>query len=644
VSYRQRLVASATAAILLLSAGTASADRAENPGTPPPPAELNGRILVTAPGTPEMVNGDMNWDIFTMNLDGSDRRQLTDSPARDQLAAWSPDGRKIAYSTYRTGTHTLWVMDADGRNQHQVSTSPRGTMAPSWSPDGKQIAYMAHDSGNQILIVDVATGQTRQLTFGKYDQYPSWSPDGKKIAYSTISTGATRRDIVVVDVDGRDPVTITGRAQPIWGGFSQPAWSPDGTRIAAVNGDDVVVLDPDGDGSGMKTVAVGSKQLPGATCSGSNNEPSWAPDSKVLVFRACNGIRVVNADGTGQRTVIGWPTSFNYVGPVWQPKSCSPTGVAAPNTKPTTKGVTQVCGAIAVPPASPSTTTTTTTAPPPDGPDAIPDPSDDGPPVPGDPPVGPATTPAPRRSGYWMVTRRGIVYAFGDARRFGDATGGSSVVDLESTPSGNGYWVVDDRGRVFAFGDARPLGAVERSALQAEEKVTSLSSTRSANGYWIFTSFGRVFAFGDAPFLGDMSGTKLNAPVLGSIPTASGRGYYMVAADGGIFSYGDAVFAGSMGGQKLNAAVQSLVPDGDGAGYWLVASDGGIFAFDAPFRGSMGGHKLNRPVRGMVPFGDGYLMVGEDGGIFNFSSQPFSGSLGGNPPGSPVVTVATLAN
>jgi len=56
----------------------------------------------------------------------------------------------------------------------------------------------------------------------------------------------------------------------------------------------------------------------------------------------------------------------------------------------------------------------------------------------------------------------------------------------------------------------------------------------------------------------------------------------------------------------------------------------------------MGATKLNRPVTGMVRFGDGYLMVGEDGGIFNFSSQPFAGSLGAHPPVRPIVSVAAL--
>jgi ribosomal protein L24E len=139
-----------------------------------------------------------------------------------------------------------------------------------------------------------------------------------------------------------------------------------------------------------------------------------------------------------------------------------------------------------------------------------------------------------------------------------------------------------------------------------------------------------------------MAATRLNGPVLDSIPTASGKGYYMVASDGGIFSFGDARFLGSMGGKRLNAPVQSLVPDGDGVGYWLVASDGGIFAFEAPFKGSMGDKRLNKPVTGMVRFGNGYLMVAEDGGIFNFSDKQFHGSLGSSPPARPVVAVAAL--
>jgi Tol biopolymer transport system component len=107
---------------------------------------------------------------------------------------------------------------------------------------------------------------------------------------------------------------------------------------------------------------------------------------------------------------------------------------------------------------------------------------------------------------------------------------------------------------------------------------------------------------------------------------------------------GDAIFYGSTGNLTLNSPVKSLVPDPDGVGYWLIAGDGGVFSFDATFRGSMGSTPLNGPVVGMVSFGNGYLQVGSDGGIFNFSNLNFFGSLGGNPPAIPIVSVAAFSS
>lgn len=254
---------------------------------------------------------------------------------------------------------------------------------------------------------------------------------------------------------------------------------------------------------------------------------------------------------------------------------------------------------------------------------------------------------APSRDGYWMLGAGGELWIFGAIGGFGDARTsmapalGIRAVKLEPTKSGRGYWIVDTFGRVYAYGDAKWYGNVDRSKLMAGEQVSSLSATPDGGGYWVFTNRGRVLVFGNAPFLGDMSNKVLNGPVLGSISTPSGNGYYLVASDGGIFAFGDAHFFGSMGGKKLNAPVQSLVPTRSGIGYWLVASDGGIFAFgDAPFRGSMGSTKLNEPVVGMVRYGNGYLMVGADGGIFAFSDRDFVGSLGGKPILNPIASVA----
>ncbi|HEV8623968.1 MAG TPA: Ig-like domain-containing protein [Acidimicrobiia bacterium] len=248
----------------------------------------------------------------------------------------------------------------------------------------------------------------------------------------------------------------------------------------------------------------------------------------------------------------------------------------------------------------------------------------------------------PQGDGYWMLGRDGKVYNFGKAAHLGDPSAnrapGASFVDLEPTPTGDGYWIADDQGRLYSY---NAKGFANVTDLGAGEQVTSISSTKDGKGLWIFTNRGRVIVRGEATHYGDMSGVKLNGPVLDSIVAPDGAGYYMVASDGGVFTFGTAHFEGSMGDKHLNAPVQSLVPDPDGSGYWLVASDGGVFAFGAPFRGSMGGTKLNKPMAGMVPYGTGYLMVAEDGGVFDFSpDKDFLGSLGANPPAFPVVSVA----
>lgn len=284
--------------------------------------------------------------------------------------------------------------------------------------------------------------------------------------------------------------------------------------------------------------------------------------------------------------------------------------------------------------------------------------------------AGPSAAAAPG-SGYVMIGAAGNVYSFGSAPYCGGTTVtsflGEAATDIELTPDGRGYWTLEtyavwygDGGFSSSFyvslhycDGTTPL-EYERSAfeygsdtagvLRRGEYATSMSITPDGSGFWVFTNHGRVFNYGSAQWYGDMGNVALNGPVYDSVATPTGKGYYMVASDGGIFAFGDAQFYGSMGGQPLNQPVISMAPDPDGVGYWLVALDGGIFAFEAPFLGSMGSIPLNKPVRGIVasPTGGGYLMVAEDGGIFTFGDVPFHGSLGANPPASPITAVSVI--
>jgi hypothetical protein len=194
---------------------------------------------------------------------------------------------------------------------------------------------------------------------------------------------------------------------------------------------------------------------------------------------------------------------------------------------------------------------------------------------------------------------------------------------------------------VFPFGGASNLGSLSGTSVNAP--VVGVASTPDGNGYWLVGADGGVYCFGDAPFEGSLGGVALAQPIRGMAATPDGQGYWLVAEDGGVFTFGDAAFDGSLGGIPLAQPIVGMAATPDGGGYWLVAADGGIFSFgDAPFEGSLGGVALAQPIRGMAatPDGQGYWLVAEDGGVFTFGDATFDGSLGATELAAPIVGIS----
>lgn len=215
---------------------------------------------------------------------------------------------------------------------------------------------------------------------------------------------------------------------------------------------------------------------------------------------------------------------------------------------------------------------------------------------------------------------------------------GVAAVTIRGCP---GYFVVDNAGKVSAFGSAAWHGDV--SGVRLNAPVISITATPDGMGYWLLGADGGVFTFGDASFYGSTANIKLNAPVVGMAVTTDNRGYWIIAKDGGVFTYGDATFHGSTGNVKLNKPVDGIAVAPGGDGYWLIASDGGVFTFTPDgFYGSLGDTRLNKPIIGMsgTPNGRGYTLVGSDGGVFTFGDAPFYGSLGDDPPTTSVVDLS----
>jgi len=214
-------------------------------------------------------------EIYISDYDGENQRRVTVGKTLNIAPRWSPDGRSIAYTSYRRGGANIFISNIFQGTLDEVTKGDKvgENWLPAWSPDGTRLAFSSTRDGNpEIYVVNRDGSNLRRITnHPNIDITPTWSPSGTQIAFTSDRTGTPQ--IYVVGADGLNLAKRTSD-----GYCDRPTWSP-----APYN--EIAFSSRSGPGFDIRVIDVVTGVSHALTNGeGTNESPAFSPNGRHIVF------------------------------------------------------------------------------------------------------------------------------------------------------------------------------------------------------------------------------------------------------------------------------------------------------------------------------------------------------------------------
>jgi len=215
--------------------------------------------------------GGGNRQIYVMNADGSNQQNLSlverSGDVIDFAPCWSPDGSRILFYSLLGSNWELLTMNPDGTNVMRLTQTNLDEKFPAWSPNGLQIAFEGTQNDHQDIFIMNADGSGEPVNLTGYpslDTSPDWSPSGVQIAFEALL--GEYEEIFVMNVDGSRLVNLTNHPNR----DTAPDWSSDGSQIAFASDRDgnLEIYVMDANGGNVRRITTNAAQ---------DRDPDWRP-------------------------------------------------------------------------------------------------------------------------------------------------------------------------------------------------------------------------------------------------------------------------------------------------------------------------------------------------------------------------------